>query len=155
MSEHRVLNVAEAAEEQKLRLIPPDDYCGAVPWADLVRAAESVCIGDFPENDHWDYEQGSLNLKLPSAIHTWRRARIIRQATPAWADRKAIHRKYAKARKLSLQTGILHSVDHVIPLLGRKVCGLHIAENLRVMTALENSRKSNSWSTVRRRSANA
>jgi hypothetical protein len=67
------------------------------------------------------------------------------ERTPAWADLEAIRRVYAESRRLTLETGVRHSVDHIIPLCGRTVTGLHVAENLRIITLVENIRKSNRW----------
>lgn len=64
-------------------------------------------------------------------------------ATPAWADDVAIARIYAEARRLSAETGVPHSVDHIVPIRGRNVCGLHVHYNMRVVTRSENSRKGN------------
>jgi hypothetical protein len=69
-------------------------------------------------------------------------------ATPTWADRELIKELYELARKLTEQTGIPHEVDHVIPLQGKEVCGLHIAENMQVITAKENRQKSNKLITA-------
>lgn len=76
-----------------------------------------------------------------AAICAARRAARL-QATPAWADRKAIALIYVEARKVSADTGVLHHVDHFYPLRGRTVCGLHVEGNLRVLRAEENWRKS-------------
>lgn len=75
----------------------------------------------------------------------FRRPRLIAQCTPAWANHEAIERFYAEARRLTLETGVRHSVDHVVPINGRKVCGLHVETNLQVITHSANSRKSNRW----------
>jgi len=64
-------------------------------------------------------------------------------ATPAWADRAAIKKLYLEARRITLSTGIKHEVDHEVPLRGANVTGLHIAENLRVISAKANREKSN------------
>lgn len=67
------------------------------------------------------------------------------QRTPVWADQKAIIEVYRKCYRLTGKTGIDHHVDHILPLQGEKVSGLHVAENLQVITATANMRKSNSY----------
>jgi hypothetical protein len=70
------------------------------------------------------------------------RARII-QATPAWADWKQIEKFYTLAQKMTRRTGVPHQVDHIVPLNGKNVRGLHVHYNLRVITATENMTKHN------------
>lgn len=71
-----------------------------------------------------------------------RRADILTQ-TPAWANLDAIQALYERAALLTKETGIQYVVDHIIPLRGRVVCGLHVENNLRVITWTENSKKAN------------
>lgn len=66
-----------------------------------------------------------------------------RRATPKWADRKAIAAVWKASRKLTQDTGIQYSVDHVVPLLHPMVCGLHVETNLAIMTLSDNIKKSN------------
>lgn len=70
------------------------------------------------------------------------RAKII-QRTPAWADWTEIQKFYNEARKLTRQTGIEHQVDHIVPLNGKNVSGLHVHYNLQVITKDENLKKRN------------
>jgi len=61
---------------------------------------------------------------------------IVKQQTPRWADMKAIAAFYA-----ACPPG--YHVDHVIPLRGKTVNGLHVLENLQYLPAHENMRKHN------------
>jgi hypothetical protein len=44
--------------------------------------------------------------------------------------------------------GFLWHVDHIIPLQGKKVSGLHTISNLQVIPAIINTRKSNKWTSA-------
>lgn len=72
-------------------------------------------------------------------VHTDR----LRLAMPAWVDRVAMEAIYAEAVRISRETGIPHEVDHIFPLQGKTVCGLHVETNLRVVTRSVNRAKSN------------
>ena len=71
---------------------------------------------------------------------------IKREATPDWLSdphRAHIRRTYKLRDIISDATGIEYHVDHIVPLRGKNVCGLHVPWNLRVITAEENLSKSN------------
>ncbi len=65
------------------------------------------------------------------------------RAMPPWVDRERITAIYEQASTLTRETGILHEVDHIVPLQGKTVCGLHVHYNLQVLPWVENRRKSN------------
>ena len=50
---------------------------------------------------------------------------------------------YAKARALTVATGVPHEVDHIHPLVGANFSGLHVPWNLQILTSSENKRKGN------------
>ncbi|MDE2020684.1 MAG: HNH endonuclease [Patescibacteria group bacterium] len=67
-------------------------------------------------------------------------------ATPKWANQGAIKEIYDAAHKISTTTGRPMHVDHVIPLRGKTVCGLHVEGNLQLLPKHENIKKSNKFS---------
>lgn len=62
-------------------------------------------------------------------------------ATPAWVEPDDLLPAYREARAKTVETGILHHVDHIVPLKGKTVCGLHVPWNLRAIPAIENISK--------------
>ena len=84
------------------------------------------------------------NRGAVNAIEAKRRAHKL-QATPAWADQDAIKALYAEAQRLQDLLGIPMHCDHVVPLQGELVCGLHVETNLQVIPAALNVRKSNKF----------
>jgi hypothetical protein len=69
------------------------------------------------------------------------RSRQERIATPPWADLAAIEAMYADARRLTEETSELHVVDHIVPLRGKIVSGLHWHGNMRVIHWRANASK--------------
>lgn len=67
-----------------------------------------------------------------------KKARRIR-ATPAWANLDAIKAFYVEAAALGKH------VDHIIPLRGKLVCGLHVHNNLQLLDPVPNMRKHNKF----------
>ena len=68
-----------------------------------------------------------------------------RKATPAWSNPKARRAIYRLAKKMTDETGIVHHVDHIVPLKSKYVSGLHCEANLQVIPATDNMRKHNCW----------
>ena len=104
-------------------------------------------------NKKWKEENkeraANNNLKWSRAnrdtinARTARRNAVKLKATPAWADLSEIRKFYEEADRLTKATGIPHEVDHIYPLQGTLVCGLHWEGNLQILTKTENIRKRN------------
>ena len=84
----------------------------------------------------------------PSKVRTYttnRRAAKL-NATPVWLTDKQKEKTakiYEKAAAMEKRTGTPYHVDHIVPLQGKNVCGLHVPWNLQILTATENITKGN------------
>jgi hypothetical protein len=79
------------------------------------------------------------------ASHAKHRAEKLKRV-PKWLtkeDIKAIKEFYAEATRKTLATGVNYQVDHIIPLKGKHISGLHVPSNLQIITATENMQKYN------------
>jgi len=68
------------------------------------------------------------------------------ERTPHWVDKDElflIREAYSLCRLREMQTGIKWHVDHIVPLRGKHVSGLHTIMNLQVIPAVINLHKSN------------
>jgi len=85
------------------------------------------------------------NPELASAHAASRRARK-KQAQPPWLTEEHINQikaEYKNSKRMKKLTGIEHHVDHIVPLKGENVCGLHVPWNLQVIPAKHNLEKHN------------
>jgi hypothetical protein len=97
--------------------------------------------------------QQRLHTKLPSVRsrmnESCRRYYSTKNcATPKWlsAEQKAeIAGIYSLAKDCQIVTGEPYHVDHIIPIRGKNVCGLHVPWNLQVLPAEVNVRKNNRY----------
>jgi len=84
-----------------------------------------------------DRSWNDRNRARKNAHRAMRRARLA-QRTPPWADLEAIAFFY-ECRPEGCH------VDHIIPLRGKNISGLHVEANLQWLPAEENLAKSNNW----------
>ena len=68
-----------------------------------------------------------------------RRQHLETCATPSWANKGAISAIYKEAAERGMH------VDHIVPLKGKNVSGLHVEYNLQLLDPLENRRKGNTY----------
>lgn len=111
----------------------------------------------FTEHNKKYYETNKDKIKVRSKIY-YEEKKIdyfIRASQRRACKRRAsvfhdIHKEeikliYKKCAYVSEVTGILHSVDHIVPLKHKLVSGLHVPANLRIIPAYENLSKYNKF----------
>ena len=77
------------------------------------------------------------NRKSANAREAKRRSALL-ERIPSWSDLDAIKKFYEDCPQG-------YAVDHIIPLQGKLVSGLHVLENLQYLTKSENSAKGHSF----------
>lgn len=77
--------------------------------------------------------------RLKEAVYSSERRAKLKQALPKWANKHEIEKIYAEAQELGWH------VDHIVPLSGRNVSGLHWEGNLQVISPHDNHTKSNNF----------
>lgn len=83
------------------------------------------------------YESHVEESNAKNSLYRARKA----QAIPSWADLEEIAVFYVNCPKG-------YHVDHIVPLNGSNVCGLHVINNLQYLLAEENLRKSNKYDSM-------
>lgn len=78
------------------------------------------------------------NHKAETRARSILRKSFQRQATPSWANLAVMNEIYKNCPEG-------YHVDHIIPLQGKLVCGLHVENNLQYLTVEDNLRKGNKF----------
>lgn len=76
------------------------------------------------------------------------RRQLKSQRMPSWlnnSDLWVIEQWYNAAKALSKELGAVFHVDHIVPLQGENVSGLHVPWNLQILPARENIIKGNKF----------
>ena len=68
-----------------------------------------------------------------------KRRAAIRQAIPIWVDMEIVEDFYSEAKYHQMD------IDHMVPLISEKVCGLHWEGNMQLLIPKENSSKGNKY----------
>jgi hypothetical protein len=86
------------------------------------------------------------NKEYCASYTSFRRASKLK-ATSSWANKEEINYKYRLASYFDFISGgfVKHHVDHVVPLKGKNVCGLHVENNLQILIAQHNLSKYNTF----------
>lgn len=80
----------------------------------------------------------SRRTRYGSSYHYVARRAAEEQATPPWANQDKIRKICEATAALQAAAGIKYHVDHIVPLRGKTVCGLHCEANLQALPALDN-----------------
>jgi len=115
----------------------------------------SKCIEDalYIESQHKRKKSRSEMHELLDEIignneqksNSFYRRLLIGLGTPRWANMDKIREIYRERDRLTDVTGEPYHVDHIVPVVSRWVCGLHVENNLRAIPARENHRKVNKF----------
>jgi hypothetical protein len=104
---------------------------------------------ELPENQIKNIEyQKKYHTNFPEKgrYHTAKRRATKFKATPKWLTEdyfKQIERYYKTAKWLESILNLQIDVDHIIPLQGKEICGLHVPWNLQLLTHQDNLKKGN------------
>ena len=85
-----------------------------------------------------EYGQRDYAKANRCASEQLRKAHKLR-STPTWFDEEIVQLIYLTAHDIGEQ------VDHIIPLISDKVCGLHVQNNMQIIPAEINLKNSNTW----------
>lgn len=121
--EERLKKAAEYRESNRAKLAA---YTAAWKRRNVERAREA-------------FKRCYVNRRHDYILRARARKSHIAKATPQWADQAHIREIYKKAGADGMH------VDHVIPLKGALVCGLHVETNLQLLSPLENMKKGNRY----------
>ena len=86
------------------------------------------------------YQTTDISNMLSDPDELWfernaRKRKLLKQATPRWIDPYGIRRVYEQCVELNRKypnTGFV--VHHIVPISHSRVCGLHVPENLKIVS---------------------
>ena len=108
------------------------------------RARFAVYCETYPEKVSATNRLWAQRNPQKIAAKAARRRALLLQRTPPWADKNKIDDFYAQAQAArEFFNEVEWHVDHIAPLKGAKVSGLHVQDNFQVIPGIENLRKSN------------
>lgn len=124
---------------------PVSDYAKCSKTKSGVRAVCKPCGAAYTRE--WNERNPGKNRKAVLEWHkkhrdkgakrSGKRRADKRQAVPIWFEADAVANVYKKAQEFGFQ------VDHIVPLKGKTVCGLHCWANLQLLDGSLNASKNN------------
>ncbi len=92
------------------------------------------------------YLKNKLSYRAYWRVQQQKMRALLLRTMPSWLskeDEAKITDIYERAHQRTIKTGTMYHVDHIVPLQGKTVCGLHVPWNLRVIRDTKNRSKSN------------
>lgn len=147
------------------------DFYKASTSKDGYRSNCKICHNDYNKNKYYENHEENRNRlskyyednhekekaarreyyqknKAAYLFNFYKREEKLKEATPNWLTESMlseIKRIYQARQEISQLEGVEYHVDHIVPLQGANVCGLHVPWNLQIITAQENLKKSNKY----------
>lgn len=98
------------------------------------------------ELNNTSFKKWAKNNPGKHAANTAKYIAVKLQRTPKWLNKeqlKEIEQFYVDAQYIQQLTLMPMNVDHIVPLKGKNVWGLHVPWNLQILTKKENQSKGN------------
>lgn len=124
--------------------MPYSTNCNSAEFIRAYHAAKKREYRNKKAKTDPDFYKNQSRANYEKYPHLYKLAALERQkrisvATPTWANRNSIKQFYVECPEGC-------HVDHIIPIKGELVCGLHVENNLQYLLASDNIRKSNQFS---------
>lgn len=121
----------------------PCDRIATAKWREANREAHNQMSRDWAAKNKERHAENSARYNKEhrgrrTASEGLRRANK-NQATPSWFDKSEVEEIYSIAKERNL------TVDHIVPLVSKFVCGLHVQDNLRCISNKLNAHKGNRY----------
>lgn len=105
-------------------------------WTKLHKEQKSMYVKIYKQNNKDRYAKLENN----------RRAKKLQRQFKLTELRKIqLNNIYKKAKYITETTNIKHDVDHIIPLRGKNISGLHVPWNLQIISHSDNCKKHNKF----------
>ena len=132
----------------KVQLLPYDE-CNTETLANNLERSGfirfySVCGQRYLKITNFETWCSAADRTESNCASSAKRRASRRMAFPSWANADRIKEIYTEASRRRRAGENVH-VDHVIPLSGKLVSGLHVEANLEIVSARDNLKKSNSF----------